>query len=286
MEPDLLDEVIRISESAGVGFIQVNAHGETTMVPGWHHRVNDLAAAGIELQIITNFARLLSSEELAAMARIQRITISIDTHRPEVLRRVRRSVSLGNILINMANTALKRPNLACRGPKFIWCSVITDKVALDFVDYLRFGMALGVKIFLSPISQSTMILPVPKTANHVTTLPDAELISFAEMLDEGSAMVQAADGYIDISAGLVDTVRQELAVRGANELQILRGTADSGQIHPRLPRPMVHDLRIGRPDRQTLLPAWSGRRLVRRHDADRHSQRPRDARVAPQPAGG
>ncbi len=27
-------------------------------------------------------------------------------------------------------------------------------------------------------------------------------------------MVQAADGYIDISAGLVDTVRQELAVRG------------------------------------------------------------------------
>jgi len=67
------------------------------------------------------------------------------------------------------------------------------------------------------------------------------------MLDEGSAMVQAADGYIDISAGLVDTVRQELAVRGANELQILRGTADSGQIHPRLPRPMVHDLRIGRP---------------------------------------
>jgi hypothetical protein len=192
----------------------VNAHGETTMVQGWHHRVNELAAAGIELQIITNFARLLSPDELAAMARIPRITISIDTHRPEVLRRIRRRVSLGNILINMANTAAKAVELGVPQPKFIWCSVITDKVALDFVDHLRFGMALGVKEFFVANLTKHDDIAGAENVNHVTTLPDAELSRFAQMLDEGSAMVQAAGGYIEISAGLVDTVRQELTARG------------------------------------------------------------------------
>jgi hypothetical protein len=214
METDLLDDVIRILKAREVGFIQVNAHGETTMVPGWHHRVNDLAAAGIELQIITNFARLLSSEELVAMARIQRITISIDTHRPEVLRRVRRSVSLGNILINMANTAAKAAELGLPRPKFIWCSVITDKVAFDFVDYLRFGMAVGVKDFFIANLTKYDDVAGAENVNHVTTLPDPDLTRFARMLDEGSAMVRAAGGYIDVATGLIDTVKQELTARG------------------------------------------------------------------------
>jgi hypothetical protein len=214
MEAELLDDVIRVLKARKVGFIQVNAHGETTMVSGWHHRVNELVAAGIELQIITNFARLLSPEELAAMARIRRITISIDTHRPDVLRRVRRSVSLGNLLINMANTAAKATELDLPPPKFIWCSVMTDKVALDFVDYLRFGMAVGVKDFFFANLTKYDDIPGAENVNHVTTLPDEELRRFARMLDEGSALVRAGGGYIDIATGLVDTVRQELTARG------------------------------------------------------------------------
>jgi hypothetical protein len=214
MDAELLDDVIRVLKARQVGFMQVNAHGETTMVPGWHHRVNELAAAGIELQIITNFARLLSPEELAAMARIQRITISIDTHRPDVLRRIRRSVSLGNILINMANTASKAAELGLPPPKFIWCGVMTDKVAFDFVDYLRFGMAVGVRdFFIANLTKHDDVAGA-ENVNHVTTLPDAELQKFAQMLDEGREMVEAAGGYIDIATGLIDTVTQELTARG------------------------------------------------------------------------
>jgi hypothetical protein len=214
METDLLDDVIGILKARRVKSVQVNAHGETTMVPGWHHRVNELAAAGVELQIITNFARLLSPEELAAMARIRRITISVDTHRPDVLRRIRRSVSLGNILINMGNTAAKAAELGLPTPQFIWCSVISDKVAFDFVDYLRFGMAVGVRdFFIANLTKHDDVAGA-ENVNHVTTLPDEELRRFARMLDEGSAMVRAADGYIDIATGLTDTVREELAARG------------------------------------------------------------------------
>jgi hypothetical protein len=214
MPADLLDEVISILKARQVKFMQVNAHGETTMVPGWHHLVNELAEAGVELQIITNFARLLSTDELAAMARIRRITISIDTHRPEVLRSIRRRVSLKNILTNMANTKAKAAELNLPPPQFIWCSVMTDRVAPDFVDYLRFGIALGVKdFFIANLTKHDDVADA-ENVNHVTTLPDAELISFSRMLDEGSSMVRRAGGYIDLSPGLVDTVEQELVTRG------------------------------------------------------------------------
>jgi hypothetical protein len=214
MEEGLFDDVVQVLKTRDIGSIVVSGHGETTMVPGWHHRVHELAAAGIELQIITNFARLLSPEELAAMARIRQITISIDTHRPEVLRRIRRRVSLGNILINMTNTAAKAAELGLQPPKFIWNCVMTDKVAPDFIDYLRFGMTLGIReFFVSNLTKHDDIADV-ENLNHVTTLPDPELRRFARMLDEGSAMVRAAGGYIDIATGLVDTVKEELTARG------------------------------------------------------------------------
>jgi molybdenum cofactor biosynthesis enzyme MoaA len=214
MERDLFDEVIRDLKARQIGFIIVNAHGETTIVPDWHYRVNELVAAGIELQIITNFARLLSPDELATMARMRTISISIDTHRPEVLRSIRRRVSLGNILINMTNTTAKAVELGLPPPKFTWNCVMTDKVAADFIDYLRFGLTLGVREFYVINLTKHDDVAGAENVNHVTTLPDSELQKFAQMLDQGREMIRVAGGYIDVAVGLVDTVKQELAARG------------------------------------------------------------------------
>ena len=91
---------------------------------------------------------------------------------------------------------------------------MTDKVAFDFVDYLRFGMAVGVRdFFIANLTKHDDVAGA-ENVNHVTTLPDAELQKFAQMLDEGREMVEAAGGYIDIATGLIDTVTQELTARG------------------------------------------------------------------------
>jgi hypothetical protein len=214
LEADVFNDVIQTLQTRRLEFIQVNAHGETTLVPNWYNQTNALADAGIDLQIITNFARLLSRDELAAMARMRRIVVSIDTHRPEVLRKVRRHVSLGNILINMANTVAKAAEINQPRPEFIWNCVITDRVALDFVDYLRFGMAVGVRTFFVANLTKYDDIAGAENVNHVTTLPDAELKRFAQLLDEGREIVCAGGGHIDIAAGLADTVQQELRVRG------------------------------------------------------------------------
>jgi hypothetical protein len=92
---------------------------------------------------------------------------------------------------------------------------ITDKVASDFVDYPRFGMAVGVKeFFIANLTKHGDVVFGAENVNHVTTLPDLELERFDRMLDEGSAIVRAAGGCIDIATGLIDTVRQELTARG------------------------------------------------------------------------
>jgi hypothetical protein len=127
--PDF-DGLVQELKARRVRLIYLNGHGETTMVPGWHDKIMCLAAAGFRLSTISNFARLLEEEELEAMARISKIMVSIDTHRQEVQRIIRRRVDIGNILINMHRVTATASKLELPKPSFTWSCVVTDKVAL------------------------------------------------------------------------------------------------------------------------------------------------------------
>ena len=209
------DDILEVLKGRRIGSITVNGHGETTLLPGWHHRINALAQAGFRLNIITNFARLLSDEELQAMARISLINVSVDTHRPEILRQVRRRVSLGNILINMTATTAKAAELGLPPPTYVWSSVMNDKVAGDVVDYVRFGLACGVRNFLFCNLSKYPDLEDGVNVQHVTTLPDAQLNQFADDLRTIRRLIAEHGGSIDIAAGLPDAIELELTNRNA-----------------------------------------------------------------------
>ncbi|MDO9706840.1 radical SAM protein [Paracraurococcus lichenis] len=208
------DALVATLRARRVQTLVVNGHGETTGIPGWHHRILALAAAGFRLAIISNFARLLREEELDAMARIASIQVSVDTHRPEVLRAVRRRVDLGNILLNMNGVRARAEALGLPQPVFAWSCVMSDKVALDFADYLRFGIAAGVRAFDVCNLSRYPDLPGVEMPEHATTLPDAELLRFADVLREGRALAARKGVTLTIQAGLLDTLRLELARRG------------------------------------------------------------------------
>jgi MoaA/NifB/PqqE/SkfB family radical SAM enzyme len=193
----------------------VNGHGETTMIPGWHRKITAFADAGFRMSIITNFARLLSDEELAAMARIAGIQISVDTHRPEVLRVVRRRVDLGNILINMNGVVATAARLGLPRPGFSWSCVVSDRVAADLVDYVRFGLACGVRDFTLCNLSKYEDVEGAKNVNHVTTMPSEALRRFDRDLRDIEAIIAAAGGSLFVQAGLVDSVRVELDRREA-----------------------------------------------------------------------
>jgi uncharacterized radical SAM superfamily Fe-S cluster-containing enzyme len=213
LEMEDFDTMVAMLKKRRVNSLVVNGHGETTFVIGWHHRILALAAAGFSLSIITNLARLLEPDELAAMARISGIQVSIDTHRPEVLRRVRRRVELRNILDNMAGIASTAVECGLPIPTFMWSCVVTDQVAGDLVDYVRFGLSHGVRQFtLCNLTKYDDIDGV-ENVKHVTTLPSEELERFAASLEEARAIIAGVGGSLEIQAGLTDSVQEELRKR-------------------------------------------------------------------------
>lgn len=214
MPLDDFDGLVATLKARGVRTLVVNGHGETTGIPGWHTRILALAAAGFRLGIISNFARLLRDEELDAMARIASIQVSVDTHRPEVLRAIRRRVDLGNILLNMTAVRARAEVLGLPRPVFAWSCVMSDQVALDFADYVRFGIAAGVAAFDVCNLSRYPDLPGVTMPEHATTLPDEKLLRFAAVLTEGRATAARHGVALQIQAGLLDTLRLELARRG------------------------------------------------------------------------
>jgi hypothetical protein len=147
------------------------------------------------------------------MARISVITVSIDTHRPELLRQIRRRVSLGNILINMAATVAKAAELGLPAPSFVWSCVPNDKVAPDILDYVRFGLACGVRMYHFCNLAKYPDVDDAENVEHVTTMSDEGLRKFAEDMGEIQRLINAAGGSM-VDAGLLDTVQYELETRG------------------------------------------------------------------------
>jgi hypothetical protein len=218
------DRLVEMLRSRRVRTLVVNGHGETTMIKGWHDRINKLAAAGFRMSIITNFARLLKDEELVAMARIAEIQVSIDTHRPDVLRAVRRQVSLGNILINMKRVTATASKLGLPRPAFSWSCVVTDQVALDLLDYVHFGIACDVRHFTLCNLAKYDDIEGAENVRHVTSLPSVELKHVSTLIERVKETIKAADGSLTIQAGLTDSIYQELKRR--HEQIALCSTAD------------------------------------------------------------
>jgi hypothetical protein len=215
MEVVDFDELVRMLKARRVRTLVVNGHGETTTIPGWHHKIAALADAGFRMSIISNFARLLTDEELAAMARISEIQVSVDSSRQEVLRAVRRRVDLGNILINMVGVTAAASRLGLPKPEFSWSCVVTDQVALDLVNHVQFGLACGVRHFtLCNLTKHDDIEGATKV-RHVTALPEEDLRRVAQILGQAREIVEKAGGSLTIQAGLTDSIHQELATREA-----------------------------------------------------------------------
>jgi len=215
MDVSDIDQLIETLKARKVRDLVVNGHGETTMIPGWHRKIMAFAEAGFRMSIITNFARLLSDEELAAMARIHGIQVSVDTHRPEVLKLIRRRVDLGNILINMNRVVATAVRLGLPVPVVSWSCVVTDRVAADLVDYVRFGLTCNVRHFDFCNLTKYDDIEGAQNVNHVTTMPTQALRRFDEDLRGIEAILAAAGATMSVQAGLVDSVRLELDRREA-----------------------------------------------------------------------
>lgn len=124
--------------------IAINGHGETTCYSGWNHICDRLLDDGYRLTITSNFARILDENEIDTLSRFGAIAISIDTCEPELLKKIRRSVNINNILTNLFRIRLKSLSEGRLAPHISFLTGIYDRNISTLTDFARFAVTCQV----------------------------------------------------------------------------------------------------------------------------------------------
>lgn len=139
-----IDRIIAYALENRVSRISIGYYGETMLVDGWEKAVEPLFGHGFTLNLVSNFSKVMTPAEVAAVSRFQEVQISIDTIDIPLLKQVRKAVDARTILYN---THLIRAHVLRHGlpmPKLIWTSVLTDRVAEGMPDLVATAVSSGV----------------------------------------------------------------------------------------------------------------------------------------------
>jgi MoaA/NifB/PqqE/SkfB family radical SAM enzyme len=94
---DIVDQLVKLAPSE----FQINGHGETSIVEGWDELARSLMRRGLSLTMISHLNKPMNQDEIDVYARLQRLTVSCDTHDPEVYQRLRRGGRLQRVSDNI-----------------------------------------------------------------------------------------------------------------------------------------------------------------------------------------
>jgi MoaA/NifB/PqqE/SkfB family radical SAM enzyme len=125
--------------------VHMNGHGETTFLDNWTQICRQLLARKIPLVMTTNLAKQFSSEEFQVLAQMDTIMVSIDTADPELLRRLRRRVSLARIVQNINEIRNTAARLNSPSPNFRISCGLYDQNTLHIEGLAEFAVEHRMK---------------------------------------------------------------------------------------------------------------------------------------------
>ena len=136
--------ILSIARDHKLQAVHVNGHGETTFVPGWVEVCRPLLEAKLPLMIITNLAKVFSTEELEVLGRMNSIAVSLDTADPDLLKRLRRRVDLHRIVGNINAIRETAVRLDREPPHFLFSCGLYDQNSLVIEELARLAVRLGI----------------------------------------------------------------------------------------------------------------------------------------------
>lgn len=192
-----------IANAPGSPLVSLNVHGETTLVEGWTELSGRFAATGARLNLISNFARQFSDEEIAALSRYAGIRISIDTVDRKLLREIRRNVDLRIILHNL--TRLRAAALREHGriPRLGINCVVSDKSVFGLCDLVAFAAANGFDdVSLIDLAELTE-LPDDRP-RHISALAPQAYRRALDAIRDAAALGKRMGVPVDVQTSLKD----------------------------------------------------------------------------------
>jgi MoaA/NifB/PqqE/SkfB family radical SAM enzyme len=142
-----LDALLENLERNNVRHVQINGHGETTMLSYWTQVATRLLDRHLELSIITNMARELTEEEVDVFSRFAFIETSIDSSDRIINRDIRRKVDVRTQYSNLLRVRGRAIETDRPLPKFGFSIVVYDRNVLALDKLVSVGLALNIEHF-------------------------------------------------------------------------------------------------------------------------------------------
>lgn len=204
-----LDSVIETLKKRGTRFLNVNGHGETTMVADWHKVCDRLIEEGFQLVIITNLARRLSEEEIRTLSRFYMITASIDTVDPELFTRLRRSAKLDVFFENMnrIQQAVEKENHELY---WNWSAVVTNQNVFGLKKLVEEGLKRGVRRFTFSSLKKYEDIETDLDIQPIQKLEATRFFQAEQYLRETEKMVLEKGGMMTIQPELLSFSKTNL----------------------------------------------------------------------------
>jgi molybdenum cofactor biosynthesis enzyme MoaA len=166
----------------GVPNINLNGHGETTIVRDWDTIVAPLLESEARCHIITNAAKSYSDAELDALCRLKSITISCDTFDSELYARFRRKSELRFVL-----RAIHRIRLAAikrrQKPAIILSCVLGAENSEHLEEFILAALCMNIQtIQLCSLTEYPMPLDSSFQISPLSALSQEQLLKLKRVL--------------------------------------------------------------------------------------------------------
>ncbi len=245
-----VEELIPKLKERRVNRIEINNHGETTIINGWEKAAEKLLEASFEVSITSNLAKSFSDEEINVLANMT-VYLSIDTVDPELFKKLRLGARLERVLENVRRIQLRKKELNISKP-FGWRTILCDVTYSGVLDLINLGLKLGVTEFYFGHLQKMMNFKSSFDTNHILALPQ-------ENVDEALIILGKAQKSLDGVKVVHDLDKCiELLKSGTNPQIISYDNPDPEACSPfeAVPKQTFNELLTSNQTRNCLLP-WT-----------------------------
>jgi radical SAM protein with 4Fe4S-binding SPASM domain len=181
MSSELFRGVREFASKHCVPSVNLGFFGETIARRDWTQRVRELMDAGLTLHTNSNFARVLSDEEIDLLSQYGTVMISIDCMDVALQRDLRPKLDVRTVLYNSLRLRA-RAMATRRNPVITWTAVLSDKSVGNVKELLWAAAASGInRLNFNDLIQFDGL---NSQLRSIFDLPDAECVRAIEQFKE------------------------------------------------------------------------------------------------------
>jgi MoaA/NifB/PqqE/SkfB family radical SAM enzyme len=144
MGPELLEQLIAFAKKKDA-YVDISFYGDSTFHRQFYEFASQIIDSGVPLVITSNFAKMMSPEEIGVIAHCKTVSFSFDTHDRDKAKAIRKGLDLRTLLFNILRVRAHCLRHNVPVPPFTLHVVLVDQVVSDLPNLIALGASLGVQ---------------------------------------------------------------------------------------------------------------------------------------------